>query len=233
MKLPWFMLIICFVSTACVPDIETVGQAPQLSPVGSGIIASAASESLSGVTSFAEPGEGWSGGSADYFRDARARRTGDIITVKIAIDDKASLNNTSNRSRKANSGGDLGLSYDVMKVVGADVNGEGEVNSNSSASGQGTTARSEKIDLSVAAIVTSVLPNGYLVIEGTQEVLVNFEQRTLHVAGIVHPGDITPDNAIGYEKIAEARISYGGRGRLTEVQQPGWGQQIWDNITPF
>jgi flagellar L-ring protein FlgH len=226
-------LSICLSLAACAPDMETIGQAPQLSPVGSGIAASAASVSAAGISSFSAANEGWSGGSADYFRDARARRTGDLITVKIAIDDQASLNNTSNRSRKANAGADLGFTYDLMGVAGADVNGNGAVNSTSTASGQGSTVRSEKIDLSVAAIVTSVLPNGYLVIEGTQEVVVNFEQRTLQVAGIVHPGDITPDNAISYEKIAEARISYGGRGRLTEVQQPGWTHQIWDRISPF
>ena len=97
----------------------------------------------------------------------------------------------------------------------------------------GSTVRSEKIALSVAAVVTSVLPNGYLVIEGTQEVLVNFEARILSVAGVIHPGDITPENTISYEKIAEARISYGGKGRISDVQQPGWLHQIWDRVAPF
>ncbi|MCB1378752.1 MAG: flagellar basal body L-ring protein FlgH [Alphaproteobacteria bacterium] len=217
----------------CSPDIESFGRAPPLSPVGSGIRSTDTVSAVSALPAFEADNGSWIGGNADFFRDFRARRNGDLITVHIAINDKASLNNTSNRSRKAAAGGDLGFTYDLMGVVGADVNGNGDVSSTSSASGQGNTTRSEKIELSVAAIVTSVLPNGYLVIEGSQEVVVNFEQRTLHIAGIIRPGDIAPDNSISYEKIAEARISYGGRGRLMEVQQPGWSQQLWDRISPF
>ena len=120
-----------------------------------------------------------------------------------------------------------------MGIVEADINGDAEVNSNSRSAGQGTTARSERIDLSIAAMVTRVMPNGYLLIEGSQEVVVNFEQRTLHVSGLIRPADISPENTISYEKVAEARIAYGGTGRITEVQQPGWGQQIWDRVSPF
>lgn len=218
---------------ACSPDLETIGRAPPLSPVGSGVGLSAKSKPVEDVAALTQVPTSWVGGNADYFRDARANRPGDIITVKIAINDRASLNNTSNRSRKSSTNGDLGFTYDVMGVVGADLNGKGKLNSNSSAEGQGTTERSERVELSVAAVVTQVLPNGYLLIEGSQEVLVNFEQRTLRVAGLIRPADIAPDNSISYEKIAEARIAYGGRGRLSEVQQPGWGQQIWDRFSPF
>ncbi|MBI2720115.1 MAG: flagellar basal body L-ring protein FlgH [Rhizobiales bacterium] len=232
MKAP-LVAAVALLLAACSTDIQDIGQAPALTPVGSGIRAGAASSSLAGVTAFAARDEGWTGGSADFFRDARARKEGDIITVRIAINDQATLNNTSNRSRKSNAAGDLGLNYSLLGAVGADVKGAGKVNSSTSSAGQGSTARSEKIDLAIAAVVTSVLPNGYLVVEGSQEILVNFEQRTLHVAGIIHPTDITPENSISYEKIAEARISYGGKGRLTEVQQPGWTQQIWDRISPF
>ena len=126
-----------------------------------------------------------------------------------------------------------GVNYDIMGIVEADINGDAEVNSNSRSAGQGTTARSERIDLSIAAMVTRVMPNGYLLIEGSQEVVVNFEQRTLHVSGLIRPADISPENTISYEKVAEARIAYGGTGRITEVQQPGWGQQIWDRVSPF
>lgn len=219
--------------SGCSPDMENIGQAPPLSSVGAGLGQAAAQPGVEEMEALAAPADGWIGGNADFFRDARATRKGDLITVKIEINDRATLNNTSNRSRKSSADGGVGFNYDVMGVVEADINGEAEVTSNTSSAGQGTTARSERIELSVAAMVTRVMPNGYLLIEGSQEVLVNFEQRTLHVAGLIRPVDISPDNSISYEKIAEARIAYGGKGRLTEVQQPGWGQQIWDRVSPF
>ena len=106
-------------------------------------------------------------------------------------------------------------------------------NSTSSSTGNGDINRSEQINLSVPAVVTQVLPNGNLVIKGSQEVRVNFELRQLTIAGIVRPSDISRENTIAYDRIAEARISYGGRGRITEVQQPGWGQQLYDIIKPY
>ena len=99
--------------------------------------------------------------------------------------------------------------------------------------GNGATTRSENIDLSIAAVVTDVLPNGNLMISGSQEVRVNAELRILTIAGIVRPSTSARENTISYERIAEARISYGGRGRLTEVQQPPYGQQILDTVLPF
>lgn len=233
MKLLPMAITLTAVLTGCTHDLENVGVAPQLTPVGADIGRSAQSASVSEVAALTQASNSWVGGSADFFRDARANSAGDIITVRIAINDKATLNSTSNRSRKSSADAGLGFTYDLMGTVGADVNGSGNVNSNTSTAGQGTTARSERIELSIAAIVTKVLPNGHLLIEGSQEVLVNFEQRTLQVAGLIRPTDIAPDNSISYEKIAEARIAYGGRGRITEVQQPGWGQQVWDRITPF
>lgn len=226
------MVVTCAIH-GCAPDIDSFGRAPELSPVGSGIGNAVADASISEVEDVSEPVQDWIGGNADFFRDARANRKGDLITVEIEINDRATLNNSSNRSRNSSADADIGFNYDIMGIVESDINGEAEVNSNSRSAGQGTTARSERIELSVAAMVTRVMPNGYLLIEGSQEVVVNFEQRTLHVSGLIRPTDISPENTISYEKIAEARISYGGTGRITEVQQPGWGQQIWDRISPF
>lgn len=226
-------LTVCALLAGCAPDLENVGTAPPLSPVGTGVGEIASQGGISDVAALSESSGTWMGGEADYFRDARAVRAGDLITVKIEINDQASLNSTSNRSRQSSADGGLGFNYDVMGVTGADINGSGNVNSNSASAGQGSTARSERIQMSVAAMVTKVLPNGYLLIEGSQEVLVNYEQRALRVAGLIRPADIAPDNSISYEKIAEARISYGGKGRVSEVQQPGWGQQVWDRISPF
>jgi flagellar L-ring protein precursor FlgH len=219
--------------SACAADLEDFNVAPKLSPVGKNVGAAADQPEIAEVEALAEPPRSWIGGNADFFRDARASQRGDLLTIKIAVDDQATLNSTSNRSRKSSADGKVEFGYDVLGVVESDFNGRGKVDSNTSSAGQGTTARSEQIELSVAAMVTRVMPNGYLLIEGSQEIEVNFEQRVLHVSGLVRPIDISPDNSISYERIAEARISYGGKGRITEVQQPGWGQQLWDRITPF
>jgi flagellar L-ring protein precursor FlgH len=214
-------------------QIEQVMNDPPLTPVGAGLAGTNA-ESVAAVYPVASDAKnGWVGGPADFFRDRRAHRVGDILTVDISIDDKAALSNTTNSSRKSSAAADLGMTYDLMGVVGADINGKGDVNSNSTSAGQGTTARSEKINLSVAAVVTGLLPNGYLLIKGTQEIKVNAETRILSVSGIVHPRDISDRGTVPYDKIAEARISYGGTGSVADVQKPGWGQRIWNKLTPF
>ena len=217
----------------CAADIEDFGRAPALSPVGSGLGTAAAAPAVEEVQALTEPAEGWIGGNADFFRDVRASRKGDLITVRIEINDRASLNSSSNRSRESSADAGMRFKYDLMGVVQQNFGGTADASSNSESAGQGATTRAERIELSVAAMVTRVMPNGYLLIEGSQEVVVNFEQRTLHVSGLIRPSDIAPDNSISYEKIAEARIAYGGSGRITEGQQPGWGQQIWDRISPF
>lgn len=217
----------------CAAELDDFNRAPPMTPVGQGIGAGADSPALGEVETLSEPTGSWVGGSADYFRDPRASRRGDLLTVRIGIDDSATLNSTSNRSRKSSADGKVGLNLDWMGTTKADLSGDANIGSNSSSAGQGKTERSEQIELSVAAMVTRVMPNGSMLIEGSQEVEVNFEQRILHVSGLVRPVDISPDNSISYEKIAEARISYGGRGRISEVQQPGWGQQLWDRVTPF
>ena len=219
--------------TACGSQFDQLAGAPELSPAGSGLTDSNLNTIPQVYPVSQETQSTWIGGSADFFRDRRAHNVGDILTVEISINDKAALSNNSNLSRKSSADADLGLTYDIMGVVGADINAKGDVNSNTSSSGQGTTARSEKIELSVAAVVTEVLPNGYLVIKGTQEIRVNYESRMLSISGIVQPRNISDDGTVAYDKIAEARISYGGKGAASEVQKPGWGHRIWNKFTPF
>jgi flagellar L-ring protein precursor FlgH len=182
----------------------------------------------------------WQDSSANLFRDPRAASVGDIVTVRISIKDKATLDNSSNRSRKSDGSLDAEFSYDIAtagKTPNLKADGSGSFNPKVTAEtktdSKGAVERSETINLLIAAVVTDVLPNGNLVISGAQEVRVNFEVRVLSVAGIVRPGDITTDNSVSYDRIAEARISYGGRGRITEIQQPAWGQQIIDAIAPY
>lgn len=174
-----------------------------------------------------------------FFSDQRASRTGDILTVKIDIADKAQVDNTTTRTRNNDESAQLpaflGLESQLAKILPKAVNPSNlaQLQSQAKSSGTGQIQRADTVNLTVAAIVTNVLPNGNLVIRGRQEVRVNFEVRELIIAGIVRPEDITRDNTIQHTQIAEARISYGGRGQLTDVQQARYGQQVYDAIFPF
>jgi flagellar L-ring protein precursor FlgH len=209
----------------CAADI---GREPYMTPVGAGLATNADPAIVaftppvphSAQSLFVESG-------ATIYRQQRAAKIGDVVTVNIAINDQATLANTTGRSASATATAQADWS---LKYSGSSKN---DLTSTSTYQGQGNIARTEQIQVSVAAIVTAVLPNGNLLLSGSQEVRVNYELRLLTVSGIVWPGDINPDNAIPYNKMAEARISYGGRGRLDEVQQPAWGQQIYDRIKPF
>jgi flagellar L-ring protein precursor FlgH len=225
-------------AAGCANQVKDFGREPALTPVGAGLRPDRVAILSEPPPRASYPGGNsfWHDGSADLFRDPRAMRVGDVVTVKISIKDKASLDNTSERSRDSKRNLNFESSYDLaypfLKGKG-DGKIDGAINSGTSTKGQGAVTRSESIELLVAAVVSDVLPNGNLVISGTQEVRVNYEVRVLSVAGVVRPRDIATDNTISYDKIAEARISYGGRGRIMEVQQPGWGHQLFDLIAPF
>ena len=186
------------------------------------------------------PNSLWRTGSRTFFRDLRATRVGDILTVIIDIADAGSLSNSSTRTR-ATSEQDLitalfGFQEDFRKHFTAQTAGTTPtINVTGSTSNQGTGAitRSETINLRLAALITQVLPNGNLVIDGHQEVRVNFELRELRLLGVIRPEDIGPDNTIPYDQIAEARVSYGGRGQVDDVQQPRYGSQLLDILLPF
>lgn len=175
-----------------------------------------------------------------FFKDERAHRVGDIVTVQVTINDNAQFNNQTQRARtstnSAGMGGILGSAMNsafASSTVPVDAADAVDFSSGLRDTGNGSVNRRETLTTSVAAVVTQVLPNGNLVIEGRQEVRVNFEVRDLIVAGIVRPSDIQANNTIHSTKIAEARISYGGRGQITDVQQSRYGQQVLDAILPF
>jgi flagellar L-ring protein precursor FlgH len=185
------------------------------------------------------PNSLWRPGARGFFKDQRASRVGDILTVLISIADSATLDNTTSRSRdnSENSAANafLGIEKHLSAVLPKAVDNTNlvDLSSTSNSTGAGSVDRKETINLKVAAVVTQRLPNGNLVVAGRQEVRVNFEVRQLQIRGVIRPEDIKADNTISYEKIAEARIAYGGRGQITDVQQPRYGQQIYDILWPF
>jgi flagellar L-ring protein FlgH len=223
--------------SAC-SQLREVYREPTLSPVGSGLAPSKTAHVDLPATPVAyhSGNSTWQDSGADLFRDARAIHVGDVVTVKIQINDKASLDSNLNRSRDSSEG--LASSADFNFGFGAaGPTGSGKLDGNldrtTSTDSKGSVGRSENINLLVGAVVSQVLPNGNLVISGSQEVRVNYELRVLNVQGVIRPRDIATDNSISYEKIAEARISYGGRGRVMEIQQPAYGQQVLDIVSPF
>ncbi|MCU4180576.1 flagellar basal body L-ring protein FlgH [Bosea sp. BH3] len=185
------------------------------------------------------PNSLWRTGSRAFFKDQRARLVGDLVTVKVKITDRAQLDNSTKRSRK--NGEDFGASrlmgfenkLDKFLPNGSSAGELLKLDSEGSSEGSGTIRRAEQLSTNVAAVVTQTLPNGNLVIEGKQEIRVNFEVRELIVAGVIRPEDIESDNTIESSKIAQARIAYGGRGQITDVQQPRYGQQVMDILLPF
>ncbi len=181
----------------------------------------------------------WRPGARAFFKDLRAARVGDILTVEIAIKDTASIKNETTRTRDnletATMGALFGYEAALNEILPQAVNNANLLNIDTDMSQKGTGAitREDTINLKLAAVITQVLPNGNMVIAGKQEVRVNFELRELLIDGVVRPEDITATNTISYEKIAEARISYGGRGHISDVQQPRLGSQVLDIINPF
>ncbi|KAE9630785.1 flagellar basal body L-ring protein FlgH [Parasedimentitalea maritima] len=181
----------------------------------------------------------WSGARQSLLGDRRAIRKGDILTVVIEIDEEAEISNGTSRSRSGEEA--MGVSnllglpqrLDEHLPDGASMATAVDLNSSSASTGKGSVKRNEKLTLRVAATIVDVLPNGVLAINGSQELRVNFEMRELLVTGYVRPEDISRQNEITYDKIASARVSYGGRGQITDVQQPRYGQQLLDVVLPF
>lgn len=179
----------------------------------------------------------WNNGPTNLLGDRRARNLGDLLTIVVEIDEEAEIRNSTQRSRGGGESMEVGQFFGLggekrpRELEGLSANLD--VGSESTFRGNGSVRRNERLTLRVAATVVDVLPNGHLVVQGDQEVRVNNELRDLHVAGIVQPEDISRYNVIAYDRIAGARISYGGRGQITSAQQPRWGQQIVDGALPF
>jgi flagellar L-ring protein FlgH len=182
------------------------------------------------------PNSLWRNGAGEFFQEQRAHQIGDILTVKVNITDQANITDETQRTRTSSEDSGITNFFGKSKVPILNTGVPGRLltaDSTSASDGKGTVARQEALLTNVAGVVTQVLPNGNLVIEGKQEIRVNFEMRELIIGGIIRPEDIESDNTIDSTKIAQARISYGGRGQLTDVQQQRYGQQLFDVVLPF
>jgi len=223
---------------AAVDRLANVGQAPALSAIDNPT-AQAGYKPVQMPMPTAQPATYnpnslWRNGSRAFFKDQRAHQVGDILTVKVNFADKAAIDNQTARSRGGKEDSAITDFLGAKAVPNPYLPGKIlTTDSTSSSEGKGSVNRQEALQTNIAGVVTQVLPNGNLVLEGKQEVRVNFEVRELIVAGIVRPEDIESDNTIESTKIAEARIAYGGRGQITDVQQPRYGQQVLDIILPF
>ncbi len=185
------------------------------------------------------PNSLWASDRKGFFKDQRASDIGDILTVMININDEAEMENETERSRRSNENADLNniLGYEdsLAQILPEAVSNTDlvDLTGDSVHNGAGEIEREEQITVRLAAVITQILPNGNLVISGSQEVLVNFEKRILQIDGIIRPQDISVNNSINHDQIAEARIVYGGKGHITDVQQPRYGQQLYDIFFPF
>ncbi|MDE3116302.1 MAG: flagellar basal body L-ring protein FlgH [Pseudomonadota bacterium] len=234
-------LTIALAACSTVDRLEHIGQPPALAPL-TNPLQPPAGETLD-VTLPPPPvhqdNSLWTTGAHSFFHDPRASHRGDILTVNISIADAAKISDTTSRSRNNSDNANLtnffGLEGPLASALPSGANPASlvKMGSDMSNSGTGSVDRSETINLTLAAIVSQVMPNGNLVIRGHQQVRVNTELRDLQVSGIVRPEDITSANTIDLSQIAEARIAYGGKGQITDVQQPPLGQQLYDIIMPF
>lgn len=243
MRLSALAIIALAPLAACTTVTEAV-KGPELAPVGypAQLVARPQPNFVSQPEPAAQAASAnslWRTGARAFFIDQRANRVGDILTVQIDIDDSAQTRNASSSSRTAGMSAGVpnffGLESSLGKILPGGYDPANMINTNSTSNneGSGAVTRSEKISLTVAAVVTNVLPNGNMVIQGTQEVRTNAELRQLTVAGIVRPEDISSANVVQHTQIAEARISYGGRGDISRVQKVPAGQSVIERFQPF
>ncbi len=178
----------------------------------------------------------WRPGSRTFLRDQRAAQVGDLITILVSIQDQAQLQNRTQRTRDGSDTVGLPEIFGMQtRWLPRNANPETLLDARGAqtSDGNGQVRRTESVTLRLAAVVTQVLPNGNLAVAGRQEVRVNAELRELQVAGVIRPQDIASDNTIRHDRLAEARIAYGGRGTISDLQQPRYGQQLLDIVLPF
>lgn len=239
---------LCLFTQGCVGRLDHLTRPPSMTPPGAPREAvPPAAPSRLDLARYAKPesdepgssGSLWRSGPESLFGDRRARTLGDILTVVIEIDEEAEIRNQTNRTRNSVEGLSVPNFFGLPSLAADALPGNStldpaiDISSNSTAAGNGDIRREERLTLQIAATVVNILPNGHMVITGNQEVRVNHELRDLQVAGIIRPEDISRRNTITYEKIADARVVYGGRGVISDVQQPRYGQKVLDSVLPY
>lgn len=241
------LITTCITLSACntLERLEDVGRGPQLNPQ----ISPVQQANYKPVNNWPTPVETayqpkapnslWQPGARSFFKDQRATRVGDILTVVVKISDKASLDNSTTRNRTNDESLAVpqvfGVQNRIAKALSTNAQPDNllDLSGSSSSIGNGQIGRKEDITTKIAASITQVLPNGNLVLKGTQQVRVNYEMREITVEGVIRPEDISSENTIQSEQMAEARISYGGKGIVSDVQQPRYGNQVIDILSPF
>lgn len=239
-----FLVLLSLILSGCgtISRIGNIGSAPDLAPITEDRVVPQLAQRgpitiqpTNAVFDGNQNNSLWKIGSRSFFKDQRASMVGDILTVNITIDDQASIDNATTRTRSNSEDVNLDKMLGLETIIPGSLDPGDLVSTSTTTSNNGTgrVNRSETIDLIVAAVVTQKLPNGNMVIQGRQEVRVNFEVREMTIMGVIRPEDISSTNTIEHTQIAEARISYGGRGQLTDFQQPRYGSQLFDIIFPF
>jgi flagellar L-ring protein precursor FlgH len=245
-RLSWAALAAALALAGCGGD-NPIGAAPPMTTIGAAAPGAGAIMTAERAAIAVPPPQAaryayqqaslWGTGPTNLLGDRRAKNLGDLLTIVIEIDEEAEIRNSTQRARSGSEGLEVaeffGLGGDRRPRELEGLTGGLDVGSQSSFRGNGTVRRNEKLTLRIAATVVDVLPNGHLVVQGDQEVRVNNELRDLQIVGIVQPQDIDRHNVIAYDRIAGARISYGGRGQISTAQQPRWGQQVVDRVLPF
>lgn len=232
---------------ACTPyqkeQIKNLGQPPAIDTIGNPVLARQQNPvEWLGPIDADQPSMSnslWRPGASTFFEDKRARKVGDILKVMVSINDKAELDNKTVRERKTAEEGGAPIAFGLEKLATGWAPGKADptdlftIDMSNNSEGNGTIDRGEVVETQIAAMVTQIFPDGNLLIHGSQEIRVNHELRKITVDGIVRPEDITVENAIESNQIAEARISYGGKGNISELQQPRIGHQIIELLSPF
>lgn len=230
---------------SAISRVGSIGEQPELSPITDPLAAPGYKPVTLPMPApqqvERQPNSIWRAGSRGFFKDLRATHVGDILTVVIAVNDSGTISDATTRARTnsdtANITNLFGFQNQFKNFFPGSIQNSlpNIYNTDSKLSnvGSGSVTRTEAVNLRLAALISQILPNGNMVLVGHQEVRLNFEIRDLQLQGVIRPEDISPANTISYDQIAEARISYGGRGQISDVQQPRYGSQLLDILLPF